>query len=107
MAVWSVLMLITVDDRVQRRLLITGYVQGVGYRISAARMADQFALSGTVRNLEDGSVEVLVAGPSESVEKYIAWCRVGPRGAQVDEVAVSPELAPGEAVVDGVFRVVG
>jgi acylphosphatase len=76
---------------VMRRLLITGQVQGVGYRMNCAREAERLGVKGSVRNLDDGSVEVLAAGPPELVDRLIEWCWRGPRGARVEAVTVTDE----------------
>lgn len=70
-------------------LVITGRVQGVFYRGSAQEEAERLGLTGTVRNLPDGSVEAVVEGPKEKIEAFIAWCRRGPPAARVDGVRVS------------------
>lgn len=72
-------------------LWITGKVQGVFYRATAAEMAEKLQLNGWVKNAEDGAVEATVSGPDEAVEKFIAWCRKGPKRAQVTDVVVSPK----------------
>ena len=71
------------------RLNITGRVQGVGYRIWAARQASALGLRGWVRNRADGSVEALVIGNPQAVENMIEACRQGPLGARVSDVAVN------------------
>ena len=71
------------------RLRITGRVQGVGYRAWAMQMAARLGLRGWVRNLRDGSVEALVIGDDDAVERMIEACREGPFGARVADVAVS------------------
>ena len=76
------------------RVLVEGYVQGVGYRHFACRAAARFGISGWVRNRADGSVEALVSGPPEAVEKMLAELRRGPYGADVRRLAVAE---PGEA----------
>jgi acylphosphatase len=73
---------------VRARLRISGIVQGVFYRASTRDEARRLGLNGWVRNLDDGDVEALVEGPESAVEELIDWCRVGPPGAQVSEVAV-------------------
>lgn len=78
------------------RLHITGRVQGVGYRDFVRREAEARSLAGWVRNRRDGSVEALIAGPSESVEDLIAACWRGPPASRVADVrAADAEQAPG------------
>jgi acylphosphatase len=69
-------------------LRIRGRVQGVFYRASMVREAQNFGLTGWVRNCEDGSVEAIAEGAQATIESLIAWCRQGPRGARVDDVEV-------------------
>jgi acylphosphatase len=71
---------------IARRLVIRGRVQGVGYRYAAVEAAEREGVCGWVRNLRDGGVEALVQGDDHAVERMIAWCRVGPRGARVTSV---------------------
>ena len=78
----------------RQRLLISGRVQGVGYRANAASRGRELGLRGWVRNLRDGRVEALVDGPDADVDAFVAWCRRGPALARVDEVEVS--LATGD-----------
>ena len=77
-----------------RHLLISGLVQGVGYRYNMAHTARRLGIGGWVRNRADGSVEAVVAGSADAVAAIIHWARQGPPNAQVDHVAV--ELADGE-----------
>jgi len=65
------------------RLVISGQVQGVGYRAWAIDTARRLELRGWVRNRLDGAVEVLVAGPADPVAAMVAACRHGPRAARV------------------------
>ncbi len=74
-----------------RRLRVTGVVQGVGYRLACARAARGLALAGHVRNLADGSVEVVAQGPPCAVGELISWCRRGPGAARVAGVVVTEE----------------
>jgi acylphosphatase len=71
------------------RLRITGRVQGVGYRAWTLAHAARLGLRGWVRNRRDGSVEALVAGFDDAVERMIAACREGPFGARVAAIDVS------------------
>lgn len=65
---------------------IAGIVQGVCFRYSTKRKADELGLSGTVRNMPDGSVRIVCEGDEETITRLIEWCRLGPRGARVDRV---------------------
>ena len=71
---------------VVRHVTISGGVQGVGYRAWVADEASARHLEGWVRNLRDGRVEALFAGPSDVVTAMIAACRRGPSLAHVDDV---------------------
>ena len=73
-----------------RHVVITGRVQGVGYRDWAVDTGQRLGLSGWVRNRTDGSVEALVVGDDEAVGKMIEACRRGPLSARVDAVDVEP-----------------
>jgi acylphosphatase len=79
-----------------RQVMITGRVQGVGYRAWIEHRATTQGLEGWVRNRRDGSVEALFAGPAERVSNMIALCRRGPSSARVD--AVQDEPAGSEAL---------
>lgn len=71
-------------------LIITGRVQGVGFRYAMAARARARGVGGWVRNRGDGSVEAMVAGSTEQVEEMLAWSRQGPPGAWVEKVVVEP-----------------
>ena len=79
-------------------MTISGHVQGVGYRANAKRVADRLGLVGWVMNLPDGSVELVAEGTPWHVEEFIEWCRVGPYGAIVEDVAIEKAPAKGELV---------
>jgi len=70
-------------------LVIKGKVQGVYYRASARDVAREIGVTGWIKNMTDGNVEALVSGPEERVEKFIEWCRKGPKNAEVSEVIVN------------------
>jgi acylphosphatase len=78
---------------VRGHLLITGIVQGVGYRWSCRRAAQGIGVTGWVRNLDDGRVEVVAQGTREQVEQLIKWCYRGPDEARVSDIAVAYEEA--------------
>lgn len=73
-------------ESVARKLIISGGVQGVGYRFFAQRAAARHQVTGYVRNLPDGRVEALVEGPAKNVEAFIHDLAVGPISAQVENV---------------------
>ncbi|MEX0590635.1 MAG: acylphosphatase, partial [Xanthobacteraceae bacterium] len=70
------------------RLLITGRVQGIGFRAFVEYEATRRSLRGWVRNRRDGAVEATIAGPAAAVEAVIDACRRGPPAARVDFVDV-------------------
>jgi len=95
------------SDPVRVHLYITGKVQGVFYRASAARVANGWGLSGWVRNLPDGRVELMAEGDRPQVEALILWCREGPPDAQVKGVEVQWEsLSDAVEVEESTFRIV-
>jgi acylphosphatase len=78
------------------RVLVTGRVQGVFYRATCARLAREAGLGGFVRNRPDGRVEAAFEGRDEAVDRLVAWCRVGPELARVDEVEEIAEPPAGD-----------
>ncbi len=77
-------------------LRIVGRVQGVFYRASARAKARELGLAGHARNLHDGAVEIVAEGEEASLERLVAWCRVGPPTARVTRVEVKRAPATGE-----------
>lgn len=75
---------------------VKGQVQGVNFRSSTVTEAAALGLTGRVRNLPDGSVEVITEGARSAVEELIAWCHHGPIRAQVDNLRVEWLTANGE-----------
>lgn len=82
--------------RVARRLVISGRVQGVGFRYFTQDAAAREGVTGWVRNLADGRVEAYLEGESDSVTRVERAIRQGPRGARVEHVEVDTE-EPGGA----------
>lgn len=62
---------------------VQGRVQGVGYRAWAQRTARRYGLAGWVRNITDGTVEVLASGPAAAVQQFVGDCHAGPTSARV------------------------
>lgn len=76
-----------------RRYVVSGRVQGVGFRWFVEREARTLGLAGWVRNKQNGSVEVLAAGTHEQLNALYARLKEGPRASRVDDVDVE-EAAP-------------
>jgi acylphosphatase len=88
-----------------QHVLVTGRVQGVGYRAWVIREAAARGLAGWVRNRMDGSVEAVFSGDTSAVDAMIAACRRGPSAAVVAEVRVKDFAGP-EPVSFGVLPTV-
>jgi len=73
-------------ESVCRHVLISGKVQGVAYRFSAAERARGLGLTGWIRNLKDGRVEAVLEGPEEHVCEMLDWMGRGPEAADVQGV---------------------
>ncbi len=71
-----------------KRLRITGVVQGVGYRAWAKRLADMLGVKGYVRNMPDGSVEMVVCAEEKIINVMINAAKKGPAASVVKEVEV-------------------
>jgi acylphosphatase len=76
---------------IRRRVVVRGSVQGVFFRDTARRMAEQRGVAGWARNNPDGTFEAVFEGDAGAVERLVAFCREGPRGADVDRVDVFDE----------------
>ncbi|HNP47596.1 MAG TPA: acylphosphatase [Bacteroidia bacterium] len=70
------------------RLTVHGLVQGVFFRKYTREKALELGLSGTVRNLENSSVEIEVTGTESVLPDFILWCHQGPARARVDKVDI-------------------
>ena len=72
----------------QKKIVVTGHVQGVGFRYAVKQRADAFGLTGFVENKSDGSVEIVVCGSKDAVQEFIDWAKIGPSSARVRRVSV-------------------
>lgn len=72
------------------RFVVTGRVQGVGFRYSACRVAKGFGVRGWVRNRADGSVEIVAEGNPRALDRLALWLKRGPTGAYVSELISEP-----------------
>lgn len=84
--------------------IITGRVQGVGFRVSAMEKAISLGLTGWARNEWNRDVQTVAEGSQENLEEYLAWLNRGPIGARVASVSASWSAATGE--FDG-FEITG
>jgi len=78
------------------QLVAVGRVQGVSFRAAAIKRARDLGVVGWVRNVEDGSVEAVAEGSEAAVREFVAWMRVGPPAARVEELRVTQDEPTGE-----------
>jgi acylphosphatase len=86
---------VTEEER-RVHLHISGRVQGVYYRVTAADEARRLGLSGWVKNLPDGRVEAVAEGRLRQLERFVSWCRQGPPAAEVANVDADWSDAAGD-----------
>ncbi len=95
----------TAGESVRKRISVTGIVQGVSFRFWALTRAREMDLSGYVRNMPDGSVELLLQGPEPIVQRMIEFCGRGPEWATVRSVKVVETDGPDPEEDGRPFRV--
>ena len=81
---------------IRAHIFVSGRVQGVFYRSNTRRKALGLGLTGWVRNLPDGRVEVVAEGEENQVDELIRWCGMGPPRAAVTNLEVKRETYTGE-----------
>lgn len=86
----------TENDNTRLHAIIDGHVQGVGFRVFAIRKANELGVDGWVRNLRDGSVEVIAEGRRTDLDKLLTALRRGPTSASVTNVKPEWRNATGE-----------
>lgn len=84
------------DKKVRARVRIRGRVQGVCFRMETQRAAEQYGVSGWVKNRRDGTVEAVFEGDEERVGSILAWCKKGPHMAEAHHVDTHWEEYTGE-----------
>jgi acylphosphatase len=89
------------ETRLAKRYFVSGMVQGVGYRFFTQRAAERLKISGFVRNLWDGRVEVFAMGTPDQHKEFRRLLERGPMGSDVTEVSEEPAAA--EAQYEGGF----
>jgi acylphosphatase len=72
------------------QIIVKGRVQGVYFRAYTQKQAVKLNVKGFVRNLADGSVEIVACGHPEELQKLVAWCHKGPILAKVSQVIANP-----------------
>jgi acylphosphatase len=83
------------DDVVRRRVTVHGRVQGVFFRDSTRERANAHGVAGWARNRSDGTVEAVLEGPADAVERVLRFVETGPPRAEVERVDVSDERPEG------------
>jgi acylphosphatase len=86
-----------------KKCFVAGRVQGVFYRASAARRAQELAIRGYARNLADGRVEVVACGDEEAVETFVTWLWTGSSASKVTAVDVT-EISPDSVQLSASFQ---
>jgi acylphosphatase len=74
------------QEKIGMHCFVSGKVQGVWFRVSTQDQANDLGLTGWVRNVSDGRVEVLACGERDKLEKLYAWLKEGPELAKVTDV---------------------
>jgi acylphosphatase len=82
--------------KTRAHVFVSGYVQGVFFRETAKRRADDLNVTGWIRNRDDGRVEAVFEGEDPDVKTLVEWCRRGPPRATVTSVEVDCEKYVGE-----------
>ena len=77
-------------------IIVRGKVQGVFFRASTHKAAEELNINGWVKNLDDGSVEIVAEGEKENLNKFIRWCNKGPEKAEVTEIKIKTLPSTGE-----------
>jgi acylphosphatase len=75
-------------SRLAKHIYVDGVVQGVHYRESTREEAERLGITGWVKNLSDGRVEIKAEGESEALEQFLVWLHHGPAHARVNQVAI-------------------
>ena len=83
------------EDRIRRRVIVHGRVQGVFFRDSMRQRAGAHGVDGWARNRPDGTVEAAFEGTPDAVDTLVRFCEAGPRGASVSRVEVADEPPEG------------
>lgn len=83
-------------DKIRVHLIISGRVQGVGYRYSTLAKAQELGLTGWVKNTFDRKVEAILEGDKSDIDIMVKWCYEGPSMAFVSNIEIFTEKYTGE-----------
>ena len=78
-----------INKLIKKHLIISGKVQGVGFRYWMQNLATNNNISGWVKNISSGDVEALVIGQEEEIQKLIKQCKIGPNSAAIQNVHIN------------------
>lgn len=79
------------ENIVRARVVVTGRVQGVFFRMETKRTADRWGVAGWVKNRRDGAVEAVFEGEKKNVLAIVEWCRTGPPHSKVEDIDIKWE----------------
>lgn len=79
------------ENKVRARVVVTGRVQGVFFRMETKRTADRCGVTGWVKNRSDGAVEAVFEGDEKSVLAVVEWCKTGPPYSKVEDIDIKWE----------------
>lgn len=85
------------SEAIRRRAVVRGQVQGVFFRDTCRRLAQEAGVAGSVRNEPNGTVLAVFEGDPHAVRRMVDWCRTGPPSAHVEGVDVTDEQPTGES----------
>lgn len=79
------------ENIVRARVVATGRVQGVFFRMETKRTADRWGVAGWVKNRRDGAVEAVFEGEKKNVLAIVEWCKTGPPHSKVEDIEIKWE----------------
>ena len=79
------------ENIVRARVVATGRVQGVFFRMETKRTADRWGVAGWVKNRRDGAVEAVFEGEKKNVLAIVEWCKTGPPHSKVEDIDIKWE----------------
>jgi acylphosphatase len=80
------------NEKILYKIVVKGRVQRVGFRWNAVNEATNLGITGYVKNLSDGSVYIEAEGTQDQLDRYVEWCRKGPRMSSVQSVGIEKAI---------------